>query len=99
MRQAKNLAKEQNRPGRPKSGMGRAETAQIRDVPSLGNTNRNPYQLENAIKKWWDSFLLLSIGLNILPGSCVAGRQPSLRALFTASNSDTFPLKDFAASF
>ena len=21
-------------------------------------------------KKWWDSFLLMSLGLNILPGSC-----------------------------
>ena len=26
--------------------------------------------MENAIKKWWDSFWHISLGLNSLPGSC-----------------------------
>ena len=35
----------------------------------LRGGHRNPYQLENAIRRW-DSFLLISLGLNSLPGSC-----------------------------
>ena len=37
----------------------------------LRGGHKNPYQLENAIKRGQDSFLLLSLGLNSVPGSCV----------------------------
>ena len=32
--------------------------------------HRNPYQLESAIKSGGTVFLLISLGLNSLPGSC-----------------------------
>ena len=32
---------------------------------------RNPYQLKNAIKSGGTVFLLIALGLNSLPGSCV----------------------------
>jgi hypothetical protein len=38
----------------------------------LGGGHRNPYQLENAIKSGGTVFLLISHGLNSLPGSCEA---------------------------
>ena len=38
----------------------------------LGGSHRNPYQLENAIKSGGTVFfLLISLGLNSLPGNCV----------------------------
>ena len=37
----------------------------------LRGGHRNPYQLENAIKSGGIFFLLISLGLNSLPGSCV----------------------------
>ena len=36
----------------------------------LHGGHRNPYQLENALKSGGTVFLLLSLGLNSLPGSC-----------------------------
>ena len=38
----------------------------------LHGGHRNSYQLENAIKKWWDSFLLISIGQGAVKGKLVA---------------------------
>ena len=37
----------------------------------LRGGHRNPYQFENAIKSGGTVFLLISLGLNSLPGSCV----------------------------
>ena len=36
----------------------------------LRGGHRNPYQLENATKRGGIVFLLISLGLNSLPGSC-----------------------------
>ena len=36
--------------------------------------------IQKCNKKWWDSFLLISLGLNRLPGSC-AGRTHSISEL------------------
>ena len=48
--------------------------------------HRNPYQLENAIKSGGRVFLLLSLGLNSLPGSCDMKRDLSLKLLFVSIN-------------
>ena len=37
----------------------------------LRGGHRNPIPIGKCNKKWWDSFLHLSLGLNSLPGSCV----------------------------